>query len=70
MADLRARGVIKDKPASPEDEKANEERMQKMHEEQGTPWLLIIGAIVGMLALMGALGAGIVWFILTYFDNE
>ena len=67
MADLKARGIIKDR--SPEEEKRlMEDRIAR--ENEGTPYGLIILTIVGVLALMAALGGAVVWFILWYFKDE
>jgi farnesyl-diphosphate farnesyltransferase len=65
MADLRARGIIKDR--TPEEIAAGEKRMAEYVSEE-TPWLMIIGMIAGVLALMIALGGGMVWLIVKYTD--
>jgi farnesyl-diphosphate farnesyltransferase len=70
MADLRARGIIKDR--SPEEQKEYEEKsleaMAKA-EAEGFPWLLVVGIVVGVVALMVAIGGAITWVILHYFAD-
>jgi farnesyl-diphosphate farnesyltransferase len=63
MADLRARGIIKDR--TPEEEQKYKEAMEKYANET-TPWFMIVGVVVGVLALMIALGGGITYFIVKY----
>lgn len=65
MADLKARGIIKDR--SPE-EQAEWNRKQAEMTEDSPPWLLIIGGVLGILASMVALGFGIVYLIMKYAD--
>ena len=66
MADLRARGIIKDR--TPE-EKAAAEKARAEALEESPPWLMIGAVIFGVLALMGLMGWGLVWFITTYLDD-
>ncbi|ORX34197.1 putative farnesyl-diphosphate farnesyltransferase [Kockovaella imperatae] len=66
MADLRARGIIKDR--TPEQIAAAEKaRIESMNESP--PWLMIGSIIVGILAVMGGLGYGIIWFVMNYLDD-
>lgn len=62
------RGIIKTKenqtPA--EYQKAEEARMKQLDADNETPWLMIIGVIVGMLTVIAAVGGGIVWVILRF----
>ena len=67
MADLQARGIIKAR--SPEEEARAEEMRQKL-EEEGAPWLMIIGVVVGVLSLMAGLGGAIVYVILKYYGDQ
>ena len=67
LADLKARGIIKDR--SPEEEqKLMDDRAAR--ENESAPWALIIAVIVGVLAVMAAMGGGVVWFILWYYKDE
>ncbi|ORY28634.1 isoprenoid synthase domain-containing protein [Naematelia encephala] len=69
MADLRARGIIKEKKEGAEATEEEKRRIAAIENEEGPPWLMIIGIIVGILALMTGLGALITWVVLTYFDD-
>lgn len=68
IKDLMDRGIIKTKenqtPA--EYQKAEEARMKQLDADNETPWLMIIGVIVGMLTVIAAVGGGIVWVILRF----
>ncbi|WWC60475.1 farnesyl-diphosphate farnesyltransferase [Kwoniella dejecticola CBS 10117] len=66
MADLRARGVIKER--SPEEEAAIKAKYEEM-EKQSAPWLMIAGVILGVLALMAAMGAGVIWVIFKFYND-
>ncbi|BEJ18102.1 hypothetical protein CspHIS471_0703790 [Cutaneotrichosporon sp. HIS471] len=68
MDDLRARGIIK--PTAPETEeqkREREERIKKM-ENEPFPWLMIIGIVGGLLALMIAMGYGVITLVMKYSD--
>ncbi len=65
MADLRARGIIKDR--TPEEQEAHIRRQADMADD-GPPWALIIGGVAGVLLLMIAMGAGITYLIIKYAD--
>jgi len=70
MADLRARGIIKDR--SPEEIEEDEKRRaeeQAKAEAEGFPYLTIFGIVGGILALMFAIGGALVWIILHYFNE-
>ncbi|WRT65847.1 farnesyl-diphosphate farnesyltransferase [Kwoniella shivajii] len=67
MADLKARGVIKER--SPEEE-AEIKRKYDAMDKEGVPVLMIFGVIVGVLALMAALGGIVIWVVLKYFGDE
>ena len=66
MADLRARGIIKDR--TPEEIAASEKARREAADEP-IPWLMIGSIIFGILALMGGMGYGIIWFITNYLDD-
>jgi len=67
LADLKSRGIIKDR--SPEEERRlTEDRIAR--ENESPPYGLIILTIVGVIALMAALGGAIVWFILWFYKDE
>ena len=66
MADLRARGILKDR--TPEEQAAYMKKQSELLADDGPPWLLIIGAIVAVLAFMGLLGGGLTYFIIKYAD--
>lgn len=65
MADLRAKGILKQR--TPEEEEALRIAREK-YENEATPWLMIIGTVLGVLALMLALGGGLVYLIMKYSD--
>nr|ODN93281.1 farnesyl-diphosphate farnesyltransferase [Cryptococcus depauperatus CBS 7841] len=69
MAELRTKGLIKSQEPTDEDEEAKK-RYDAIKDQQGTPWMMVISVIVGVLALMAALGGGIVWVVITYFDDQ
>lgn len=66
MADLKARGIIKDR--SPEEEEAIKKEQERL-ENEGVPWGMIIATVVGVLLVMALLGGGLTWFIMKYFDD-
>lgn len=68
MEDLRARGIIKPtEPETEEQKREREERVKKM-ENEPFPYLTIAGIIGGVLALMVAMGYGIIMLIMKYSD--
>ncbi|KAK6907514.1 farnesyl-diphosphate farnesyltransferase [Kwoniella mangroviensis CBS 8507] len=67
MADLKARGVIKQR--SPEEEAAIKAKYEEM-DKQGAPWFMIGAVIFGVLALMGGLGWGVIWFIMKMYPDS
>lgn len=68
MEDLRARGIIKPAVPETEEEKAErQERIAKM-ENEPFPWKMVLSFIVGLIAIMGGLGWGIVWIVMKYSD--
>lgn len=64
MADLRARGILKDR--TPEEEEKLRIAREK-YENEGTPWFMIIAVVFGVLAVMAGLGGGLTWVIIKYF---
>ncbi|WWC87997.1 farnesyl-diphosphate farnesyltransferase [Kwoniella dendrophila CBS 6074] len=66
MADLVARGVIKQR--SPEEEAEIKKKYEEM-EKRGAPILMIAGVIFGVLALMLAMGGGVVYAILKFYPD-
>ncbi|AAW42475.2 farnesyl-diphosphate farnesyltransferase, putative [Cryptococcus deneoformans JEC21] len=69
MADLRAKGLIKEKSGETDGDEEAKKRYEAIQNEQAVSWLMIIGVIVGMLALMAAMGGIVVWVILTVYDE-
>lgn len=69
MADLRAKGLIKEKSDEADGDEEVKKRYEAIQNEQTAPWLMIVGVIVGMLVLMAALGGIVVWVILTVYDE-
>lgn len=68
MADLRARGILP--TLSPEEQAERDRTMREAQEKadaEPIPWLMIIGAIVGMLALIAGLGGAITYGIYKYY---
>ena len=65
MADLKARGIIKDRTPA---EIAAAEKARAEAGDDSVPWLLIGGIIFGVLALMGGMGALIIYIITKYFE--
>ncbi|WWD18078.1 farnesyl-diphosphate farnesyltransferase [Kwoniella shandongensis] len=63
MAELRAKGIIKETTGT---EKEEQEKWAARQAEEATPWLMIIGVIGGVLALMGIMGAIVVYAILKF----
>lgn len=63
LADLRARGIIKEQT-----EEQKEASRKRMEEEANAPfpWLMILGVIGGLLAVMAILGAGIAFVVYKY----
>lgn len=69
MADLRAKGLIKEKSDETDGDEEAKKQYEALQNEQTAPWLMIVGVIVGMLALMAALGGIVVWVILKVYDE-
>jgi len=71
MADMRARGIIKNrtKEEQDEDEKKAIERA-RIEAEEGFPWLIVGGLILGVLAVFGILAAIIIFIIMKYVDTD
>lgn len=68
VEELRAKGVL---PANkPGDEKANEEARKRVQaaEDDGFPWLMVIGFIVAFLSLFLILGGVIYYIVIKYSD--
>lgn len=65
LADLRQRGIIKEQT-----EEEKEASRKRMEEEANAPfpWLLILGVIGGLLAVMALMGGGIAWIVYKYAD--
>ncbi|ADV21285.1 farnesyl-diphosphate farnesyltransferase [Cryptococcus gattii E566] len=69
MADLRAKGLIKEKSDETDGDDEAKKQYEALQNEQTAPWLMIVGVIVGMLALMAVLGGIVVWVILKVYDE-
>jgi farnesyl-diphosphate farnesyltransferase len=70
MADLRARGIIKTK--TKEEDEADEKRaveQARIEAEEGFPWLIVGGLILGVIAVFGLVGGLIVWLVMTFTEN-
>lgn len=65
LADLRARGIIKEQ--TPEEKEASRLRMEE-EANAPFPWLLIVGVVGGLLAVMGIMGCGIAYLIWRFAD--
>ena len=68
MADLRARGILP--TLTPEEQAKRDEAQreaQRIADAEPFPYLMVIGAVLGMLALIIGLGGGITWFIIKYY---
>lgn len=65
LADLRSRGIIKEQT-----EEEKEASRLRAEEEMNAPfpWLLIVGVIGGLLAVMALMGCGIAYIIWKYAD--
>jgi farnesyl-diphosphate farnesyltransferase len=65
LEDLRSRGIIKEQT-----EEQKEAARIRMEEEANAPfpWFLVIGVVLGILAVMAALGGGIAYVIWKYSD--
>jgi len=65
MADLRARGIIKEK--TPQEEAEAEEKKAALEaNEEKFPYLLVFGVIAGVILLMVALGGAVTWVVVNY----
>jgi farnesyl-diphosphate farnesyltransferase len=65
LQDLRARGVIKEQ--TEEEKEASRIRMEA-EANAPFPWFLVIGVVLGILAVMAGLGGGIAYVIWKYSD--
>jgi farnesyl-diphosphate farnesyltransferase len=71
MADLRSRGIIKNR--TPEEQAIEDKRIEDQATkaaEEGTPYLMIGGIIFGIFALMGLMGLAIVWLVMTFVPQD
>ena len=67
IADLKKRGIIKDR--TPEEEEAYQLKMKEFREmDDKIPWAMIAAVLVGCLLLMAILGALIFSIIITFSD--
>ncbi|KAK4683512.1 farnesyl-diphosphate farnesyltransferase, partial [Tremellales sp. Uapishka_1] len=64
IEDLRARGVLKGPAGGEDDQRA----LAHISNEEPVPYLMIVGVVMGMLAVMCALGGAVVWVVLKYAD--
>lgn len=65
LQDLKARGIIKEQ--TEEEKEASRIRMEA-EANAPFPWFLVIGVVLGLLAVMAALGGGIAYVIWKYSD--
>ncbi|KAL7423751.1 bifunctional farnesyl-diphosphate farnesyltransferase/squalene synthase [Cryptotrichosporon argae] len=68
MDEMRAKGLIKPKGTA-EEEKKKLEDLKQYQENEKLPYLLIIGTVFGVLALIAGLGGLVVWVIVKYADD-
>lgn len=70
MADLKARGIIKDRtPEEAAEAEKQREALIKKELEDGVPWLMIVGIVMGILAIIVALAAGIIYGVMYLFPD-
>lgn len=65
IKDLKARGILKER--SPEEE-AEMERKRIEAANEPFPWLLVLGVVGGVIAIMAGLAAIVVWAVLKFGD--
>ncbi|ODO11952.1 farnesyl-diphosphate farnesyltransferase [Cryptococcus amylolentus CBS 6273] len=69
MADLRAKGLIKGDGGELDEDEEARKRYEAIQSQQTTPYLMIIGVVLGMLTLMVALGGLTIWVVVKAFPE-
>ena len=64
MADLRARGIIKDRPTNPDGTVAAPEVIPEMDDK--FPWLMVLGFVGGLIGIFAVLSGLIIYIVLRF----